>query len=83
MVRFLECGARVRSRRSPYLMHHKFAVVDGRKVLSGSFNWTMQAVMGNWENVVVTTDRETVRSFVREFEKIWEEFGRPQEREEK
>ena len=67
-------GAFVRSRAMPYLMHHKFAVVDGRKLVSGSFNWTMQAVMGNKENVIVTEDPDVVRPFVDMFELLWEEL---------
>ena len=35
-------------------MHHKFAIIDGKKLISGSFNWTMQAAMGNYENVMIT-----------------------------
>ena len=55
-------------------MHHKFAVVDGRKLVSGSFNWTMQAVMGNKENVIVTEDPDVVGPFVDMFELLWEEL---------
>ncbi len=73
---FYRAGAWVRSRPSPYLMHHKFALVDGKKLLTGSFNWTMKAVMGNRENVVVTTDSSVVAAFAKEFEQMWEEFGR-------
>ena len=76
MGQFLAAGAFVRSRKTDYLMHHKFAVIDGKKVASGSFNWTMQAVMGNKENVIVTEDPSIVGPFVAEFESLWEEFGR-------
>ena len=55
-------------------MHHKFAVVDGRRLVSGSFNWTMQAVMGNKENVIVTEDPDVVGPFVNMFELLWEEL---------
>ena len=43
---------------------------------SGSFNWTMQAVMGNKENVIVTEEPAIVEPFRLEFESLWEEFGR-------
>ena len=55
-------------------MHHKFAIVDQRLLISGSFNWTMQAVMGNKENVIVTTEPLIVGPFVEQFEKLWSEF---------
>lgn len=73
--RFRQRGAFVRSRKMNYLMHHKFAIVDGRKLVSGSFNWTMQAVMGNKENVIVTKVPEIVAPFVEEFERLWQQLG--------
>jgi cardiolipin hydrolase len=72
--RFRQKGAFVRSKAlTSCLMHHKFVVVDGAKLLSGSFNWTMQAVMGNKENVIVSHDPSLVQPFVVEFERLWEE----------
>ena len=76
MAQFHAAGAFVRSRKTDYLMHHKFAIIDGEKLASGSFNWTMQAVMGNKENVIVTEDPAIVKPFASEFESLWEEFGR-------
>jgi phosphatidylserine/phosphatidylglycerophosphate/cardiolipin synthase-like enzyme len=35
------------------LLHHKFAVIDGRYVITGSFNWTVNAERQNRENLVV------------------------------
>jgi len=64
-------GAFVRMQRSDYLMHHKFAIVDGKKLMTGSFNWTMQAAMGNHENVIVTYDKYLVQAFQDQFEKVW------------
>jgi len=37
------------------LMHHKFCVLDGRDVLTGSYNWTHRAAHHNEENLVLTT----------------------------
>lgn len=58
-------------RKSDYLMHHKFAIIDGKLLLSGSFNWTMQAAMGNHENVIVTNNADLVSEFQQEFDKMW------------
>lgn len=73
VAKFRAKGAFVRMKRSDYLMHHKFAVVDGQTLITGSFNWTMQAVMGNHENVIVTNDSDLVRPFVTHFEMLWNE----------
>ena len=57
-----------------YLMHHKFAVIDQSILITGSFNWTMQALMGNNENIIITSEPEIVGPFVAEFENLWKQF---------
>ncbi|AMR26383.1 hypothetical protein A0257_04205 [Hymenobacter psoromatis] len=53
------------------LMHHKFCVLDGRDVLTGSYNWTHRAAYHNEENLVLTTgDAELARHFLREFARL-------------
>jgi phosphatidylserine/phosphatidylglycerophosphate/cardiolipin synthase-like enzyme len=56
-------------------MHHKFAVIDGKTLLTGSYNWTRSAADFNEENVVVTDDPRLVSSFAAEFEKLWKKFS--------
>lgn len=34
-------------------MHHKFAILDEKILVTGSFNWSSQAVTGNQENLIV------------------------------
>uniref|UniRef100_A0A8C9V3G8 Mitochondrial cardiolipin hydrolase n=1 Tax=Scleropages formosus TaxID=113540 RepID=A0A8C9V3G8_SCLFO len=53
-------------------MHHKFAVVDGRLLITGSLNWTVTAIQSNRENILVTEEPDLVRPFIREFEQLWE-----------
>ncbi|MFN0213073.1 MAG: phospholipase D-like domain-containing protein [Saprospiraceae bacterium] len=48
------------------LMHHKFAVVDDRLLLSGSFNWTYNS---NAENLMATDDATLLAAFKAEFER--------------
>ena len=67
----------VRSRTDAH-MHHKFAVVDGKVLLSGSFNYTRAAVLENRENVVVHRSRRLVQQFLKEFERLWADFGQNQ-----
>ena len=55
-------------------MHHKFAVLDAC-VLTGSFNWTKQASMSNWENLCILRDPAAVSPFAREFQRLWHSFA--------
>ncbi|XP_076585426.1 mitochondrial cardiolipin hydrolase [Chaetodon auriga] len=67
-----KAGICVRCDGSSVHMHHKFAVVDGRLLITGSLNWTLQAVQSNMENVLVTEEPDLVRPFIEEFRRIWE-----------
>ena len=64
-------GVDVRIDRSPEHMHHKFMVVDGRTVLTGSYNWTRSAETRNEENLVVLDDPVLAGRFAEEFNRIW------------
>jgi cardiolipin hydrolase len=70
--RFQREGIQVRHDKTSFYMHHKFVVVDGSVLITGSFNWTRQAVTGNRENVLVTNNLEIVGPYVEEYEKLWE-----------
>ncbi|HEV7279581.1 MAG TPA: phospholipase D-like domain-containing protein [Pirellulaceae bacterium] len=70
--RLRDAGVAVRVDRSPYHMHHKFAIFDRRLLLNGSFNWTRGAAMNNAENFVLLSDRRLVDQFQDEFELLWE-----------
>eukprot|EP00668_Euglena_longa_P006025 GGOE01007139.1.p1 GENE.GGOE01007139.1~~GGOE01007139.1.p1 ORF type:complete len:207 (+),score=61.66 GGOE01007139.1:62-682(+) len=48
-----DAGIPVRTDKSPTHMHHKFCIIDNKVLINGSFNWTVQAVTGNAENVVI------------------------------
>ncbi|XP_052791121.1 uncharacterized protein LOC128225128 [Mya arenaria] len=69
-----KAGIAVRTDNSSYLMHHKFVVIDGHTLLTGSFNWTRQAISGNQENLLALNNRRIVRLYGREFEKLWRQF---------
>ena len=70
--RFQREGIQVRHDKTSFYMHHKFVVVDGSVLITGSFNWTRQAVTGNRENVLVTNNLEIVGPYVEEYKKLWE-----------
>ncbi|MEG2942193.1 MAG: phospholipase D-like domain-containing protein [Thermomonas sp.] len=75
IARLRDRGVPVRLDAGPYHMHHKFALVDGRLLANGSFNWTRSATEKNDENLVVTDDANLVRVFGLQFEKLWQQFG--------
>ena len=58
-----------RGRRS--LMHNKFAVFDGNRVETGSYNWTTSANSYNYENAIFISDPEVAARYEREFQHLW------------
>jgi cardiolipin hydrolase len=60
-------GIPTRVDRSPFHMHHKFAILDGTTLLTGSYNWTRGAARDNEENLIVTTERRLVAPFEETF----------------
>ncbi|GGZ20630.1 hypothetical protein GCM10007049_11510 [Echinicola pacifica] len=69
-----EEGLAVQTDHSPAHMHHKFAIFDRKKVLTGSYNWTRSAASQNYENIVLLDDVHTVRTFEKEFDRLWDRF---------
>jgi len=57
--------------RGSGLFHHKFAVIDGAVVITGSYNWTASADERNWENLVFIRCPQMAGVFEEEFERIW------------
>ena len=76
--RLRRAGIQVRVDTTAFLMHHKFVVVDGELLMSGSLNWTTQALCGNQENVIVTSEPKLVQPFTDQFEILWRQYN-PQE----
>jgi cardiolipin hydrolase len=68
-------GVPVRTDPSPAHMHHKFAVFDRERLLTGSYNWTRGAARDNGENIIVTADPRLIERFARYFERLWESLG--------
>lgn len=61
----------IRYGRQKGIMHDKFMIVDGKRMETGSFNYTAHATYANHENQIYLDDREIVLAYSREFEKIW------------
>ncbi|CAB3259186.1 unnamed protein product [Arctia plantaginis] len=77
--RLAKQGIPVRWMKSTNLMHHKFCLADTLSdnncvtpfIMTGSLNWTNQALYGNYENYLVTTQEEVVQQYKAEFERLW------------
>lgn len=54
------------------IMHHKFAVIDGQTVLTGSFNWTRSAEYDNDENLLVLSDPNLATAYHDAFQELWD-----------
>jgi phosphatidylserine/phosphatidylglycerophosphate/cardiolipin synthase-like enzyme len=66
-----KAGVPLRFGRQKGIMHHKFCIVDGKKVETGSFNYTFSASFKNQENQVYLSDAESVERYHSLFEKVW------------
>jgi competence ComEA-like helix-hairpin-helix protein len=60
-------------------LHHKFGVIDGKIVITGSHNWSEAANYGNDETVLVVESERVGAQFEREFERLYQgaTFGLP------
>ena len=52
-------------------MHHKYALVDGAFLMSGSYNFSQNAELYNFENDLLTTAPGEVAAFGGEFAAVW------------
>ena len=75
ILKLEQAGIDIRMDRTRHHMHHKFAVIDGDTLLTGSYNWTRSAARSNQENLLITEDPSAVKAYRREFDRLWEEFG--------
>lgn len=67
----LSAGIPVKEFADSGIMHHKFAVIDGAKLINGSYNWTTSAQTRNEENLLVIESAELSQIFAREFQRLW------------
>ena len=71
---FFILGIPVRIDNSSFFMHHKFALIDSKQLINGSFNWTQKAITGNHENIIISNNEDIVLPYLSEFETLWKEF---------
>jgi len=70
--RFLvQKGIKTRVSSNRYIMHNKFAIIDNRILLTGSYNWTFSANNRNDENLMVIDEPEIIEIFQNQFVNLW------------
>jgi phosphatidylserine/phosphatidylglycerophosphate/cardiolipin synthase-like enzyme len=69
-------GIPVRTDGNMAHMHNKYAIIDNKVLITGSFNWTWQAVKQNQENLIIVEKEDLVRKYKESFEKLWTQFAK-------
>jgi len=68
-------GIDVKIDNTKHHMHHKFAIFDKKRLITGSYNWTLSANEYNHENIVVLKNAKLIGKFVTVFNKLWAEMS--------
>jgi len=64
---FIEKSGQLYAFQEAALMHHKFALIDDRILLTGSFNWTYNS---NEENLLILDDTALIHDFQETFARL-------------
>jgi hypothetical protein len=53
------------------IMHNKYMIIDGKLLLTGSYNWSAAAEDSNFENAIFLQGTSLIQKYQADFEKIW------------
>ncbi len=67
-----EAGLNMRYGKQKGIMHNKFIIVDGKMLVTGSFNFTNHASVANQENQVYLAHSDIVNRYEERFTKMWD-----------
>ena len=67
----MKAGVKVRFGHQRGIMHNKFAIVDGARIETGSFNYTHHATSANQENQLYLYSPDIIQRYKVQFEKVW------------
>lgn len=66
-------GINIRVNTKNKLEHNKFAIFDGRSLVTGSYNWTNAASNKNSENCMfLIKEPEKIQAYQNRFEELWQ-----------
>jgi phosphatidylserine/phosphatidylglycerophosphate/cardiolipin synthase-like enzyme len=54
-------------------MNHRFAILDGKRILTGSFDWSEASLKWNYESLLILHQADVVDNYQKEFERLWRE----------
>jgi phosphatidylserine/phosphatidylglycerophosphate/cardiolipin synthase-like enzyme len=60
------------------VQHNKLAVIDGKLVQTGSYNWTTNAHKNNYENVLFLDAPDDAAAYAAYFDRVWEQGWEPE-----
>ncbi len=65
--------AKIKKGKQKGIMHNKFTLVDGKRMETGSYNYTRRAGNDNQENQLYLSNPGIVNRYKERFEKMWRE----------
>lgn len=69
----LQCaGGEMRQDGNPYTLHHKVFIIDDDTVVTGSFNYSDNALSSNDENVVIIKNKDIASLYIEEWQRLWD-----------
>lgn len=66
-----QSGIPIRINHGHKIEHNKFAIFDSNRVVTGSYNWTMNATRNNSENCVFISSKQ----YATRFEYLWTKYN--------
>lgn len=60
------------------VQHNKMAVIDGKLVETGSYNWTTNAHKNNYENALFLDAPDDVAAYEAYFDRVWDQAREPE-----
>jgi len=67
-----KAGLDVRLDGNPRTMHHKVFVIDGKVLITGSYNFSQNAAEENDENILIIENAGLARAYQEEFERVYQ-----------
>lgn len=56
-------------------LHHKFMLIDGKRLITGSYNFTNESEFRNHEAAIFTNHNGLIQSFTAEFDRLWRQYA--------